>query len=158
MKRLSFVNLITCLLIILFLYTGLYKVIHLSQFAFTLSNSPLIGHFNKALSILVPTTELIITLGLLMSLLKDSSVLRKWSLLCSAILMMLFTLYVGYMLSTSSRLPCSCGGVIREMNWHQHLYFNMLFFLLPIIALFLNSKNITPTTSLLLKKRNVYDT
>jgi hypothetical protein len=34
--------------------------------------------------------------------------------------------------------PCTCGGIISYMNWHQHFYFNTTVTLLAIYGLILN--------------------
>jgi hypothetical protein len=52
---------------------------------------------------------------------------RKWGLYGSFALMAGFTLYVGYLLAFADDLPCSCGGVIQQMTWGQHLLFNIFF-------------------------------
>jgi putative oxidoreductase len=41
--------------------------------------------------------------------------------------MLLFTFYILYMLLFEKHLPCSCGGVLKEMTWKQHLVFNLFF-------------------------------
>ncbi len=148
MKKSIFVDTVTCLLIILFLYTGLYKTIHHEDFASTIINAPLITPYYLFISYAIPAIELLITAGLLTSLVRENAVLRKWSLLASAILMATFTWYVWYMLKFSPRLPCSCGGIIDKMNWHQHLYFNTTFTILSILAFIMNRKQYMQTEKL----------
>jgi len=43
-------------------------------------------------------------------------------------------------LSFSKELPCSCGGVLQEMSWQQHLVFNIVFTLLALLAAILERK------------------
>src|SRR5690606_33389909 len=50
-------------------------------------------------------------------------------------MMVLFTLYIGFVLTYSPFVPCSCGGVLEAMDWNTHLMFNMVFILLALIVL-----------------------
>ena len=129
-----------CLLIILFLYTGVNKIIDHEQFQSTLANSPLLENSFLIMSYFVPIVEILLTFGLLVSLIQERPILRKWSLFVSTLLMAAFTIYVGYMLKFSPKLPCSCGGIIQKMSWRQHLYFNILFTLMAATSLYLNQK------------------
>jgi hypothetical protein len=69
------------------------------------------------------------------------STTRKYGLVTSTILMAIFTIYISYMLLFTSNLPCSCGGVLKQLNWSQHLVFNVIFLLLSIMALWLSNNN-----------------
>jgi hypothetical protein len=50
---------------------------------------------------------------------------RSLGLKASFTLMILFTFYIGYMLIFTPHLPCSCGGVLRQLSWKNHLIFNL---------------------------------
>ncbi|HEY0610824.1 MAG TPA: MauE/DoxX family redox-associated membrane protein, partial [Chitinophaga sp.] len=65
---------------------------------------------------------------------------RLWALYASFALMLLFTGYIAAILSFSEELPCSCGGVLEEMSWQQHLVFNITFTLLAIAGAILEKK------------------
>ena len=67
----------------------------------------------------VPLTELAVA-GLLFFVST-----RGLGLKASFVLMILFTLYIGYMLVFTPHLPCSCGGVIKQLSWKEHLVFNI---------------------------------
>ena len=114
-------ELISSLLILLFVYTACSKLMTLDTFQLVMSKSPMIGEHSTWLSYTVPITELIIASLLLIPY------TRKLGLYLSTILMALFTFYIGYMLATVSDLPCSCGGVLKYMSWKQHLVFNIFF-------------------------------
>ncbi|WP_407637169.1 MauE/DoxX family redox-associated membrane protein [Daejeonella oryzae] len=59
----------------------------------------------------------------------------------SLFLLIQFTIYIILiMLNVFGRIPCSCGGILEEMSWGQHLVFNLFFLLLTIIAIIHNSK------------------
>jgi hypothetical protein len=54
--------------------------------------------------------------------------------------MFLFTIYVGLMISFAPHLPCSCGGVIKQMSWKQHLTFNTFFTALALFGIWLSRR------------------
>lgn len=129
------IELTASLFILLFLYTGLSKLKEHEEFQIVLSKSPLLATSAIALSWLLPIIE-IITSALLFF-----PRTRKYGLAASMLLMALFTLYISYMLLFAPSLPCSCGGVLKQMNWSQHLVFNIFFLLLCILAYWLSNKN-----------------
>jgi hypothetical protein len=117
-------ELIASIFILLFLYTGLSKLKEQEEFQIVLSKSPLLAKSEIVTSVLLflPRT-------------------RRYGLAASMLLMALFTLYISYMLLFTPSLPCSCGGVLKQMNWAQHLVFNTFFLLLSILALWLSNSN-----------------
>jgi uncharacterized membrane-anchored protein YitT (DUF2179 family) len=57
------------------------------------------------------------------------------------ILMILFTLYTIFILfHFFSYVPCSCGGVIRNLTWGQHLVFNSCFVILSVFGITLQRR------------------
>jgi hypothetical protein len=129
------VELIASLFILLFLYTGLSKLKEHTEFQMVLSKSPLLATSSIVLSWLLPIIE-IATSALLFF-----PATRKYGLVTSMMLMVVFTLYISYMFLFTSNLPCSCGGVLKQLSWSQHLVFNIFFLLLSFFALWLSSKN-----------------
>ena len=117
-------NLITiaaCLLIILFVYAGLSKLLDYSSFRFELGRSPYVSAIAGFTAWAMPTAELVAAL-----LLTFKST-RYAGFCLSFFLMVLFTGYIYAMLNYSPFLPCSCGGVLELMSWQQHFYFNLFF-------------------------------
>lgn len=117
------------LLILLFTYTGLSKLIDRNSFQLVMSKSPVIGKYAAALSWSIPLIELSIIFLLLIPATK------KIGLWASLILMSIFTIYIAYILLFSPRLPCSCGGVIQQLSWKNHLLFNTIFIILPALSI-----------------------
>jgi hypothetical protein len=124
----SVADVVASLLIFLFVFTAISKLLNIENFKVIISRSPLLHEVAGFVSFAVPITELVISLLLFLPH------YRKGALLLSSILMAAFTLYIGYMLSFTPDLPCSCGGVIQQMTWPQHLIFNIVFFLLSLLA------------------------
>jgi hypothetical protein len=129
------VEIIAALLILLFTYTAISKLSRLNTFRATLSSSPWIGNHAIWLSLLLPATELLIALMLFIPF------ARLWGLCVAFILMGLFTGYIALMLSFTPDLPCSCGGVLKQMSWSQHLVFNIFLLLLTITGILLSAPN-----------------
>jgi uncharacterized membrane protein YphA (DoxX/SURF4 family) len=124
-------EIISSLFILLFVYTGLSKLNEHDSFRAVLSQSPLIESKADFISWALPIIELCAALLLLFPF------TRKYGILVSFILMIIFTGYVGYMILSRRHLPCSCGGVLKQMTWIQHLEFNVLFTALAFIGMLL---------------------
>lgn len=129
------IELTAALFILLFVYTGITKLIDQNSFRGVISRSPLIGQWATFLSWTLPIIELSAALLLLIPKTK------KLGLWISLGLMILFTGYIGYMLLFSDHLPCSCGGVLQQLTWLQHLEFNILFTLLSALSIWFYTKH-----------------
>lgn len=141
MKKALTVDIITSLYAMLFLYTGISKIIGHELFALSLTKSPVLHPYVGILSIAVPALEVAIALAIFSSFFVHAPRARAWGLYSGVVLMAMFTGYVWYILRTIPHsLPCSCGGIIQQMNWHQHLYFNTAFTILGILACWLNNR------------------
>ena len=118
--------------VILFCYAAISKVLDFENFQLQISASPLLNGFSQFLPYTIIIVEVLIA-GLLCY-----RKTRNIGLLGSFVLMLLFTGYIVLILSTSNNLPCSCGGILEKMSWHQHLYFNIGCVILSVIGLSLN--------------------
>lgn len=118
--------------VILFCYAAISKVWDFKNFQFQISESALLNRFSDFLPYIIIVVEFLIA-GLLCY-----RKTRNIGLLGSFVLMLLFTGYIVLILSTSNNLPCSCGGILEKMSWHQHLYFNIGCVILSVIGLGLN--------------------
>ena len=113
---------ICMMLIILFSYTAIAKLIDIKLFSIEMHNQPLPWWFTSLLIYLLPSVEALIVIGLLF----DNY--RLVALIISLFLMLLFTAYTTLILfHVFPRVPCSCGGVIKNLTWRQHLFFNLFF-------------------------------
>lgn len=132
MSRKLVAEMIGGLFILLFLYTALSKLSEIALFRLVLRSSPLISGYANPVSILIPASEILVSLLLFIP------GTRRWGLYASFLLMLIFTLYLVYMISFTTALPCSCGGVISQLSWKQHLVFNVAFTLLSFAGIRLN--------------------
>jgi hypothetical protein len=128
LKQNLFPDVVSFFLIFLFVYTAITKLIDIKSFETTLSLSPYLRDIAPLLSWSIPIIELLISTLLFIP------GYRKAGLLAAAILMGLFAFYVGFMISVSKGLPCTCGGVISKMSWSQHLVFNTSVFIFSVVA------------------------
>lgn len=137
MNRQLIVVLISALLILLFFYTGLSKLIDLDVFMRDMNNQPLPLWLVDLIVYTLPFTECAIAILLCFDF------TRRVALWASSILMLLFTFYTSIvLLHVFGRIPCGCGGVIRNLSWPQHLVLNVVFTILPLIALRIYPKKI----------------
>jgi uncharacterized membrane protein YphA (DoxX/SURF4 family) len=133
-RKSTYVELICTLLVILFIYTGLNKLLDYSNFKAQLEQSPFIKDFSGIIALTLPAGEILLSLALLINR------IRLLGLYLSFFLMFLFTGYIYAMLEYSYYLPCSCGGVLAAMSWEQHLVFNAFFTALALAGTILQSK------------------
>jgi hypothetical protein len=125
---------IAAIFIFLFTYTALSKFLDFTNFKKVLHQSPLIGNVSDLIAWALPLTELAAAALLFFPRTRLSG------LYTSLALMIMFTIYIGYMIAFTPHLPCSCGGVLKQLTWKQHLWFNMLFTMLAAIAIWLTKQ------------------
>jgi hypothetical protein len=128
-------EIIAALLILLFCYTGITKLINHDLFTIVLGQSELISSMSGPISWTLPLLEL----GLIILLIVPG--LRKAGFMTAFCLLVLFTLYILYMLLFASNLPCSCGGVLKNLSWAEHIVFNVFFAGLAFIGWLIERKN-----------------
>jgi len=132
------VEFISYFFILLFCYASISKIMDFENFQIQISESPLLRAYAGFLPFAIIILELIIA-GLLCY-----RKTRNTGLIGSFILMLIFTGYIFFIIRTSENLPCSCGGILEKMSWHQHLYFNIGCIVISVIALGLNLRYSRP--------------
>jgi hypothetical protein len=113
----------------LFLYTAYAKIVDHDRFFKGLTRVHLIGAFAVFISFAVPVIEIIVALLLLIP---QTAKLGLYSFIA---VMSLFTIYIVSVMIWEKKLPCHCGGAIEKLNWSQHIWFNLAFIVIAIIAL-----------------------
>ena len=140
LKLILISDIISALLLLLFLYASLSKLADYETFRNVLRASPLLQPVAGQIAWLLPVSELVIVMLLFIPR------LRLKGLYASFILIILFTLYLIYMIAFTPNLPCNCGGVLKLLSWPQHVFFNLFFILLSLVGILLY-KRIKNTTS-----------
>ena len=129
LKKNTIVEIIALLFVILFLYTGISKLMEYSVFKEQLAESPILKPVASIIAWLLPLTEFVISILLFIP------PWRLKGLYASLVMMLLFTLYIIAIMSFNEELPCSCGGIIELLSWQGHLVFNSIFIILAIIGI-----------------------
>jgi uncharacterized membrane protein YphA (DoxX/SURF4 family) len=119
----------------LFMYTAYAKLIDHDRFLKGLSKVHIIAGFAVYVSWLVPISEILTFILLLLPR------TAKLGLFAFTGIMILFSIYIICALIWERNLPCHCGGVIEKLTWTQHLWFNLTFILLAIVGLCLSKSS-----------------
>jgi hypothetical protein len=138
MKRNILTEIIAALFILLFVYTATSKLFEFRNFRDVLETSPSIGKFAPIVAWTLPFAEIGIALLLFFPRTK------RFGLWSSLIIMLVFTGYLVYMIYLTNFRPCSCGGVLKQLTWKQHLIFNGAFTILAATGLWLDRKKQFP--------------
>lgn len=134
MKRTTIIEIVILLYAILFLYTGISKLLDYSAFKETIADSPILAPIAKPIAWGLPWLEFVLTAMLF---------IPRWRLIglyISLILMIAFTVYIIALLLLDHNLPCSCGGILQLLTWPQHLILNIAFIILATWAIVLERK------------------
>ena len=126
---------ITFLLILLWVYAAVSKLIDFRHFKYEMHNQALLPFVQELLIYLLPPAEIIVALLLMFEK------WTIWGLYCSALLLTLFTIYISMTLVHFFKyVPCSCGGILEHMGWTPHLFFNLFFLLITLTTLYITKK------------------
>lgn len=122
--------------ILLFTYAAISKLMDFEVFRIGLSQAPLIEGKANWVAIGITAAALFIV-GLLFF--KNSSL---WGLYGALAIMVLFTAYIAWALTFSPSLPCTCNGLL-DLDWKEHLLFNICFLGLVVAGIILEKKERT---------------
>lgn len=128
-------DIISGILLLLFLYTSLSKLADYQTFKVVLSSSPLLKPVAGVIAWLLPVTEIVIAAILFLPATRQSGLKASFMLISA------FTLYLVYMITFTPDLPCNCGGVLQALTWQQHIFFNLFFIALSLTGIVLYTKN-----------------
>lgn len=124
-------DLINALIILLLAYAAVSKLWDYYGFALALEQSPLLKPYANVLAWALPALELAIVVLLFLP------ITRLRGLYVSAGLLIAFTAYLSYMVLFAPHLPCGCGGVLKNLSWRQHIFFNLFFVALAFAAIYI---------------------
>lgn len=128
-KNVIMTEFISALFIMLFVYAAISKIQDIEKFRIELGKSPLLSPVIGPIVYGIPAIELI--LSLLLALKR----FQYFALYFSFSLMVVFSTYIIAILNFSPYIPCSCGGILQNMTWKQHLAFNVCFMILGAFAI-----------------------
>ena len=126
-RRQVFLESISALLILLFVYASISKFLDFGTFHHDLNNQPFPHSWTPFLAWFIPLTEIAISIFLIFER------TRLLGFYASLALMGLFTVYsIAILLHFFAYVPCSCGGVIKHLTWPEHLVLDLFFLGLSI--------------------------
>jgi len=134
MKKIAIVKIITLLSILLFVYTGIAKLMDYSLFRDQVAMSPILQPFAGVIIWALPLAEFFTAILL---------IIPRWRLYgfyAACGLMLIFTVYLLGMITLNRRLPCSCGGIIELLSWKQHVLINCFLIFLEFMGIRLQKK------------------
>lgn len=130
MRQNTVIKIICTLLVFLFVYAAVSKLANWSTFVNDMNNQPFPSILKPILVWAVPSIELAIAALLIF----DTT--RLIGLYASLVLMIAFSFYTAVvLLHFFTYVPCSCGGIVKNLSWGQHLVFNLFFVLMAFIAI-----------------------
>ncbi|MAU14133.1 MauE/DoxX family redox-associated membrane protein [Flagellimonas sp.] len=125
------VETISLLFVVLFIYAATSKLWDFGQFKVQLGQSPVLTAYADGVAWMVPGVEYLLALLLLFNR------SRLAAFYGSLALMVMFTTYIVMVLQFSDYIPCSCGGVLEDLGWTEHIVFNLFFVAMAIIGIIL---------------------
>lgn len=128
------VEAICFLFILLFVYAATSKILELEKFEIQVGQSPLLTGFGGVIPLCVIGAEFITSAFL------ATQRFQLLGLFASLSLMVMFTGYIIAIMTLADFVPCSCGGILDALTWREHLYLNVSFVLLAVIAIILHTK------------------
>ena len=121
--------------ILVYVYAAVTKLILFQVFILQMDMQPFDDRLTPWLVRLIPGTELLLSLMLVMPKYK------KLGLILSTALMLCFTIYIVLVkLRFYGIIPCSCGGAISSFTWTQHLIFNLVLLALGGLGIYMYQK------------------
>ncbi len=132
------IEIIAALLVLLFLYASFSKLLGFTAFVDEINNQPFPNWMTPYLAVIIPASEILISLMLLF----DRT--RTIGFIAAAVVLFLFTLYAALVLfHVFDYIPCTCGGMLKKLNWWQNMLFTLTFLILSIAGISLNTKKRT---------------
>lgn len=132
MKRKLIVEVIAFLLMLLFLFASVSKWLAFKTFVGDINNQPFPNWLTPWITYLLPPIEVSITLALMFER------TRTAGLYASLILMSAFSAYsAAVLLKFFDYIPCSCGGIIKNLTWSENLILNLFFVAISVAGIIL---------------------
>ena len=120
MKRKMIVEVIAFLLMLLFLFASVSKWLAFKTFIGDINNQPFPNWLTPWITNLLPPIEVLIVLALMFEK------TRTAGFYASLILMSAFSIYsAAVLLKFFDYIPCSCGGIIKNLSWRDNLILNL---------------------------------
>ena len=130
-KNESVILICAALIILLFMYTATSKLISPKFFSHAMRSQPFSRGVQNFLIHFLPGIEI----GAALLIVANKT--RFTGLCLSLLLLLVFTGYIVLIkFNFYGKIPCTCGGVIEYMSWTEHLWFNVTFIIINLIAVY----------------------
>lgn len=133
MKQLNL--LFRIILIVVFIYSLIYKQVFHEEFIDTLNKSTLIKE--KQISLLKYLLPILDVLAIYLLITKIYI-----GMYLSAIIMVIYTVYLIVLNNYSFYDGCSCGGIFTSLSYTKHLIVNITIIIVTIFGILTSEKNI----------------
>lgn len=143
MNRKMIVEVICFLFIVLFVYAATNKLLDLEKFRVQIGQSPLLTFIAPFAAWFIPISEIAIALMLAVPRFRIEGLYASFGM------MVMFTAYILAILNFSAHIPCSCGGVLEQLGWTEHLIFNLGFVMLGLVGIILVTKKYEGSESMI---------
>jgi hypothetical protein len=121
--------------VLLFVYSAAVKLSDFKRSRGEMLNQPFPHWLAMFFAYTIPVVELAIACALVVGAFGFERV-RTRGLWATVILMLLFSGYAAAIMAhVFPRVPCSCGGVIHNLSWGQHLVLNLFIVSVSVAAL-----------------------
>lgn len=124
------IQLAVFVLVIIWTYSGLEKLLDWNRSWNAFHNQTFPSDLADILSYVVPISELVLALLLVLGN------TRWWGLMGSLLLLTVFATYVGLVWwGAFPRVPCNCAGFMESMGWGAHLVMNLFLLSMAVAVL-----------------------
>lgn len=120
MKKNIYIEIILVLLIAIFLFSGISKIIHIKDLSIVLDKFPVLGNRPDASAWLL----LIIELSIALMLMFPASALMGIRL--AIVYLIIASSYIGSVLLFADRSMCTCAAFFKMLSWPQHIMINLV--------------------------------
>ncbi|UKT65050.1 MauE/DoxX family redox-associated membrane protein [Pedobacter mucosus] len=135
MKRDVTIYIAASVLVLLFILTGVEKVVDFQAFREKMSGQVFGPWLLAVLTYMVPLSEIACVMLLLFPYTRFAGFILSTAMLAA------FTVYIILvLLNVFAKHPCPCGGPLKHLTWGQHLIFNTIFLLISSLGLLLTYK------------------
>ena len=135
MKKNMILKMSSAILALLFFYAAISKLVDYETSRQEMLNQVFSRSIALVLVWLVPFIELTIVGLLLLNSQRLKGFYTAFALLT------LFSLYITITMSGAfGRIPCSCGGILKNMGYWTHFIFNLFFIALSVLGIALESQ------------------
>jgi len=131
--------------ILLWLFAGVTKLADHESFYLQLQRAPYISWAAMGISWVLP----LVMLGLAVILANGKT--RFIGLGLSVVLLGLISVYIVMVLLFSDSIPCTCGGLRKNLNWNDHIKLNSAFLIAGLLVLWYRKRSIIKTHSKVLQ-------